>query len=77
MPLVFRERGFRFFFYSLEHPPMHVHAQNADGECKFEIKPVRFVVNRGMKEKDVRTADELIREHEDLIARTWKEFFDE
>lgn len=29
--------GMRFYFYSREHEPIHVHVKNADGKAKFEI----------------------------------------
>ena len=38
MPTVFRERGFRFFFYSNEgspREPVHIHVEKADLEAKF------------------------------------------
>jgi hypothetical protein len=42
MPLVFRERGFRFFFYSNEgnpREPVHNHVEKDDVEAKFWLKP--------------------------------------
>ena len=38
MPVVFRERGFRFFFYSNEGPPrepVHIHVERDYMEAKF------------------------------------------
>lgn len=37
MPEIFRIFGLRFFFYSDEHLPIHVHDKNGAGEAKFEI----------------------------------------
>ena len=34
-PTVFREGGFRFYFFSREKPRMHVHVQGQNGEGKF------------------------------------------
>jgi len=34
-PTIFRESGFRFFFFSREEPRMHVHVSHPDGEAKF------------------------------------------
>jgi len=42
MPVVFRYKGFRFFFYSNEGSPrelLHVHVRSADGDAKFWLKP--------------------------------------
>jgi len=41
MPELFRLFGIRFFFFSNEHLPIHVHIENADGDAKFEISPIR------------------------------------
>jgi hypothetical protein len=38
-PTIFREAGFRFYFFSREEPRMHVHVQCADGEAKFWLEP--------------------------------------
>jgi len=42
MPAVFRERGFRFFFYSNEGSPreqVHIHVEKDDMEAKFWLEP--------------------------------------
>lgn len=42
MPVVFRDRGFRFFFYSNEgtpREPMHIHVEKDGDEAKFWLKP--------------------------------------
>ncbi|WP_218961229.1 DUF4160 domain-containing protein [Desulfobotulus mexicanus] len=38
-PTVFREKGYRFFFFSREETRMHVHIFSASGEAKFWIFP--------------------------------------
>ena len=42
MPIVFRYKNFRFFFYSNEGNPreaMHIHVRNPQGEAKFWMTP--------------------------------------
>jgi len=39
-PTVFRERGYRFYFFSREEPRIHVHVQHSDGEAKFWLDPI-------------------------------------
>ena len=75
MPELFRAFGIRFFFFSSEHLPIHVHIRNADGEAKFGIKPTKLISNAGMKNKDLKLAESLIEENEDLIETKWKEYF--
>ena len=75
MPELFRLFGIRFFFFSNEHLPIHVHIENADGDAKFEINPVKLVSNNGMKNKDLKLAESIIEENEELIEKRWKEYF--
>ena len=75
MPELFRLFGIRFFFFSNEHLPIHVHIENADGDAKFEIKPVKLVSNNGVKNKDLKLAESIIEENEELIEKRWKEYF--
>ena len=37
MPRIFEKDGFRFFFYSNEHSPVHVHVRYAGGEAVFVV----------------------------------------
>lgn len=77
MPEIFRVFGFRFLFYSNDHLPIHVHVRNSDGEARSSIKPVQLMDNRGMKSKDLKIAEGLIEENEDIIEHRWKEFFNQ
>lgn len=49
-PTIFREKGFRFYFFSREEERPHVHVQHAEGEAKFWIEPeVALAMNYGLK----------------------------
>lgn len=65
----------RFFFYSNEHDPIHVHVRNADGEAKFSVEVLRCIDNKGLKNKDVRLAKVLIEENKELIIKAWYAHF--
>lgn len=75
MPELFRMFGIRFFFFSNEHLPIHVHIKNADGTAKFEVKPLKLIENNGIKNKDLHLAESIIEENEDIIVEKWKEYF--
>lgn len=77
MPEIFRIFGMRFFFYSREHEPMHVHVKNADGKAKFEItqEGVFLVVNEGLKTKDIKAAEMVLEENRELAIEKWNEYF--
>jgi hypothetical protein len=61
MPVVFRYRGFRFFFYSNEgapREPVHIHVERNEIEAKFWLVPsVQVAYNDGY---DARTLRELL-----------------
>lgn len=75
MPTLFIEAGLRFFFYSEEHLPMHVHVQNGDGKAKFVVEPeVVLVESRGMKPADVKKAWALAELRREEIVRAWRAY---
>lgn len=77
MPSVFTKNGFRFFFYSNDHEPLHVHVRKGGGEAVFEIEPrVLLRESAGMKTADILRAEELARAHRPLIITKWHEHFD-
>ena len=38
MPNIFEKDGFRFFFYSNERRPIHVHVRHGGGESVFDVE---------------------------------------
>jgi len=77
MPTIFKLLGLRFFFYSLEHLPIHVHVSNADGEAKFEVESLELISNKGIKPKDLKTAKSLLIKNKELILKSWNEYHGE
>ena len=56
-PTVFREGGFRFYFFSREEPRMHVHAHHAEGEAKFWLEPeIELAQNHGLSRRRLTAA---------------------
>ncbi len=77
IPEIFRIFGMRFFFYSREHEPMHVHVKNADGRAKFDITQEKIVLvkNEGLKIKDIKAAEMVLEENRELAIEKWNEYF--
>ena len=77
MPEIFRMFGLRFFFYSNDHKPVHIHVENADGEARFTISDnaIELVISHGMKKKDLKLAESLIKENRKVILEAWFKFF--
>ena len=77
MPEIFRIFGMRFFFYSREHEPIHVHVKNSDGKAKFDItkEGIVLVKNEGIKTKDIKAAEMVLEENKELAIEKWNEYF--
>ena len=75
MPTLFTIFGLRFYFYSDEHLPIHVHIENADGKAKINVEPdIEIVSNNGIKPKDLKKALTIIEIYKDDIIQEWKEY---
>jgi hypothetical protein len=44
MPTILNVFGLRFYFYSDEHEPIHVHVENSDGRAKIVLVPAIEIV---------------------------------
>ena len=79
MPVVFRYKGFCFFFYSNEgqpREPAHVHVRVDGGEVKFWLHPaVRVAVSDGLDARTLRELVGVVDANVELIERTWHEYF--
>jgi len=75
-PTVFREGGYRFYFFSREEPRLDVHVYGSGGEAKFWIEPkIELAQNYGLMTRQLNTVLRFIMEHEDEIRAAWKEHF--
>jgi hypothetical protein len=77
MPEVFREPGYRFYFYSDDHIPIHIHVSYGEGEAKFNLlgKSARLVRNNGLKIRELRKAKLIIESNIDTIIKSWINYF--
>jgi len=79
MPVVFRYKGFRFFFYSNEgdpREPMHVHVRSGGSEAKLWLDPqVRVAASYGFDAGTLRELVEVAQTNRELIERAWHDYF--
>ncbi len=77
MPNIFERDGYRFFFYSNEHRPIHVHVRRGGGEAVFNVEElVELRESHGLKVHELARAEELALEHRKLIIEAWHEHID-
>ncbi len=75
-PTIYRERGYRFFFFSREEPRAHVHVICADGEAKFWLDPqVELARNIGLSRAQLRDAETIIEERQGEFRSAWQAHF--
>jgi hypothetical protein len=79
MPVVFRDRGARFFFFSNEgnpREPAHIHVLKDDGEAKFWLRPdVVLADSHGFSRRELAELARTIEARRDEIERVWHEHF--
>jgi diadenosine tetraphosphate (Ap4A) HIT family hydrolase len=79
MPVVFRYKSFRFFFYANggnPREPLHIHVRGSDGEAKFWLKSAaQLAGSEGYDARTLRELSQVITSNAELIERTWNEHF--
>lgn len=75
-PTVFREKGYRFFFFSREESRMHVHVYCGDGEAKFWLEPyIELANNFRLSRNQLKEVEQIIEGHHDELKRAWHKHF--
>lgn len=74
MPTLLEINGFKFFFYSNEHEPKHIHVMKGNEFAKINLEDlqVRF---SNFKNKDLSFILETVKKHRLEFERRWNEYF--
>jgi Domain of unknown function (DUF4160) len=79
MPVIFREGGLRYFFFSNEgapREPPHVHVKGGGRDAKIWVEPeVSFAESFGFNSRELGHILRVVTENRDLILRAWYEHF--
>lgn len=79
MPVVMRDGGVRFLFYSNEgdpREPPHIHVRDGRDEAKFWLTPtVLLAYNDGLNARTLNRVQKLVEKHRDALERAWHEYF--
>jgi len=74
LPIVFQKDGYKFFFYSNDHEPIHIHVRKGGGEAVFNIDDeIDLRESQGMKIQELSKAQELAEENKEIIIQKWHE----
>ena len=75
-PTIFREAGYRFFFFSREEERRHVHVLGSDGEAKFWLEPeIELAKNHHLTEVQLAKIRKIVEDHKDELIRAWDTHF--
>jgi hypothetical protein len=79
MPVVFREGGYRFHFFSDEgdpREPVHIHVRKGRDNAKFWLYPeVSVAYNRGFPSRVQAELIRMIEERREEIESAWNDHF--
>jgi len=76
MPTLFYYLGLKFYFYSNDHLPIHVHVGIDNSEARYQVYPeIELIENKGLKPRELRLAEIAIEENKEIIIARWKEYF--
>ena len=75
MPTILIIDGFRFFFYSNEHLPVHIHIEKAEKTAKFNLENIELVKSSGFNSSELKTIRNLVEDNQGFLIQKWNEFF--
>jgi hypothetical protein len=75
MPTVARIRGYRFFFFSNEDEPSHIHVERAECSAKFWLAAPALASNIGFRSGELTELYRIVRENQVLFQERWDEYF--
>ncbi|MDO4336385.1 MAG: DUF4160 domain-containing protein [Bacteroidales bacterium] len=75
MPTLFIVFGYKFFFWSNDHDPVHVHVSKGGSEAKYNVETIALVENYGFKRNELRMIESIIEENTDVIVQHWNAYF--
>ena len=78
MPTVFRQDGFRFFFYSNEgdpREPIHVHVMKDGAEAKFWVSPAACARSHGFDARTLKALARIVTDRAAQIEEAWHDHF--
>ncbi len=75
MPTVKIIYGYRFFFYSNDHDPLHVHVEKDKKTAKYYLQPFELVKSRGFNASELKKTGIIIEDNLELLKQKWYEYF--
>ncbi len=75
MPTILRIEGFRFFFFSDEHLPSHIHIEKGDGYARIELETIKITDSYNLNSKELKKLRTLVKKNSEILTKAWNEYF--
>jgi len=75
MPTIFKMDGYRFFFFSDEHTPKHIHIEKADAYARIEIDSLKVTHSYNLNSKELKKLLKLVQDNKLKLQGAWNEYF--
>jgi hypothetical protein len=79
MPVVFREAGLRYYFFSNEgmpREPRHIHVKGGGSDAKVWVEPeISIAESYGFNSRELARILRVVTENRDRILKAWHEHF--
>ncbi len=76
MPTIFRYEGYRFFFFSDDHLPRHVHIEKGDSYVRIELSSLKVTDSYRTSAKEIRKLQKIVESKREMLIGAWDEYFD-
>ncbi len=74
MPTVMRIGKLRFFFYSNDHLPVHIHVEKRSSTAKFNLQPIELIKSKGFNARELSEIRKLIEKNKSFLENSWYEY---
>ena len=75
MPTILKIDGYRFFFFSDEHTPEHIHIEKADAYARIEIASLKVTDSYNINSKELKKLLNLVQKNKLELQGAWNEYF--
>ena len=75
MPTVLRIDGYRFFFFSDEHSPQHIHIEKGDSYARIELETIKVTDSYNLNSKELKRLSRLVEQNSEKLRKAWNEYF--
>ena len=75
MPTILKINGYRFFFFSNEHTPKHIHIQKQEKYAKINIENLQILDNYKFNSKELNEILKIVKENQQRLIKAWDEYF--